>query len=166
MSAGRRLRRRLAFGLAGAVLGGLAFVLQPRPGGPPTRGDAPASTPAPVPAMASDPVDPHPGAALYRWRDGRGTVHLTSRPPPAGVPVEVIPLGAAAAAPAPAPPAATAAETPSRASAASPADLAGRPLDVYTPQGFQELVERLGEARRRMEERDRVLDRLQRELQP
>jgi hypothetical protein len=79
------------------------------------------------------------------------------------VPVDVIPLGAAA--PGPAPAAATAAEAPSR-TPVFPADLAGRPLDVYTPQGFQELVERLGEARRQMEERDRVLDLLRRELQP
>lgn len=163
VSRGRRRWRLLAFGLAGTALGGLAFILQAPPRG------GPASTPAtPAAGRAAAPGDAPAAAsaALYRWRDSRGGIHLTSQPPPAGTPVDVIPIGGAVSPP----PAAASERTLSEAARApsptAPANLAGRPLDVYTPQGFQELVERLGDTRRQMEERDRIFEQMQRDLRP
>ncbi len=160
MSAGRR--RLLAFGLVGVALGGLVFVLQAPPPADPARVPETPSAAATPPGPGASP--PSPNAAIYRWRDDRGGIHLTSQPPPAGVPVDVIPIGGATSPP-PAPARAPEGE-PRPPPSPRAADLAGRPLEVYTPQGFQELVERLGDTRRAMEERDRILDQLQRELRP
>jgi hypothetical protein len=101
---------------------------------------------------------------LYRWVDASGEVHVESRPPPAGVTPEVIdPTPAAPTTPAPV---GAPAPRPPAPRAAAPADLARRPLSVYTPEGLRALSRELEQTRRTLDGRDRLLDELGRELAP
>ena len=156
----RRLRRLLPLALLGALVGGLAMLVRapaPAPAGTPPGVHVPPSTPAAD--LAPAPARPPP-TALYRWRDRQGRVYLVSEPPPAGVTPEVIPLST--------PPdvGPTGPGIPAAPGSSPAADLAARPIAVYTPEGLRDLARRLATTRRQLEDRDRVLDGLQQELRP
>ena len=154
----RRVARLLPVALLGVLVGGLALLTRPPPTSPPGPSPA-ASVPPAAPGGIPTPTRPRPTPpALYRWRNDEGRLHLSSEPPPAGVMPEVIPLAA--------PPDGGAAPALSAPGPSSSGALAADPIAVYTPDGLRELAQRLATTRRHLEDRDRILEELQRELRP
>jgi len=51
-------------------------------------------------------------------------------------------------------------------SPSSSGELAADPIAVYTPDGLRELAQRLATTRQQLDDRDRILEELQRELRP
>ena len=112
-------------------------------------------------ATVHDPVSPPPSKGyIYRWRDANGTIHIQSTPPPPDRQAEKIAYDKAQP-----PPAAeqkqARAETDDRPSVR---DRVSNPLSVYTPEGFEKLLETVEETATRLKQRDQVLDKLSKDL--
>ena len=94
---------------------------------------------------------------LYRWKDANGTLHIESKPPPSGVEYETIGYT-------------TKVEHPVAESTVetTPSDTTGRlpdsPLSVYTTGGITELMERANKTAKRIDERDQLLNELEKKL--
>ena len=135
------------------------------------RGTAPVSKPAPVtgvidtragqdarPRVQTRPPAPAEHGRLYRWRDPGGSIHFQTDPPPADVQAQIIPFVR-------------------RQSVAQPA-LAPQPVDsapdildalpaalsVYTPAGFDELLQQVEETAVKLRDRNEYLDTLEKQL--
>ena len=98
---------------------------------------------------------------LYRWRDANGTLHLESNPPSDGSPYETItytkpiPEESEEATD-------TGHEQPQKMPEDIPAaqELLDNPLKVYTPEGFDQLLEQVDKTAQQLNERDRLLETL------
>jgi hypothetical protein len=126
----------------------VALLLTTRPDG--ARRDAATTSGAVTAEPGADTRQAQgtPPQALYRWRGADGRVHVESAPPPPGVRVEVIRLTGDPG-PGTAPPTANAGGS------------ASQPLTVYTPGGYAELKERLGDTLERLGERARIIEDLE-----
>ena len=94
---------------------------------------------------------------IYRWRDANGTLHLESKPPPSGVQFDTIDYTHRVEPPVSESGSETAAED-------GKGTLSSSPVSVYTPEGITELMERVDETAKRMNERDQLLNELEGEL--
>ena len=96
---------------------------------------------------------------MYRWRDPNGTLHIESEPPPSGVKSEAIEYTSVVER--------TPAETPEEQTtggSSTKGEPSKDPLSVYTPEGFSELLDRVDETAKRIDERDQLLKDLEGEL--
>lgn len=98
---------------------------------------------------------------LYIWRDKEG-VHIESLPPPEGVQVEVIPFERSVAVGEP-PTDAARAKTASVTDESLPSSEVN-PMSVYTPEGFEELLEHIDRTAGELKAREELLESLQDEL--
>lgn len=94
---------------------------------------------------------------VYRWRDASGTLHIESRPPPAGTQAEVLTFRGQKR-----PPVAEPASSDERQS--RPSDPVRQPLSVYTPDGLDQLLDRLDQTIEQMDERRSMMEELQKDL--
>ena len=96
--------------------------------------------------------------SLYRWRDANGTLHIESRPPSSDIPFETIEYAT--------PVKTTTPETSGESSTAENVgpQLPETPVSVYTPDGISELLERVDETAKKIEEREQLLNELEDEL--
>ena len=105
---------------------------------------------------APPPVLPARGR-LYRWRDASGSFHYQTEPPPAEVRADVIPFvrrQAVAAQNSPPSPPSPADGAPDLGDALPAA------LSVYTPEGFDDLMQRVEETAVKLRDRDQYLETL------
>ena len=135
------------------------------------RATAPVSKLAPVAAAidtragqdARSRVRTRPPAAaehgrLYRWRDPGGAIHFQTDPPPADVQAQIIPFVRRQSVALP-------------AVALQPVDTAPDILDalpaalsVYTPAGFDELLQQVEETAVKLRDRNEYLETLEKQL--
>jgi len=105
---------------------------------------------------------------MYKWRDARGGIHIATEPPPKNVQAVIIPFvreraGKPADKAAGTTKASTKASTgamPALAPLLSPSAL----LSVYTPEGFENLLDRVEETARKLHERSSQLESLEKQL--
>ena len=132
---------------------------------------APVAKPAPVaaaidtrvgqdalPRVRTRPPRPADNGRLYRWRDPGGAIHFQTDPPPADVQAQVIPFvrRQSVAVPALAPqPVDTAPDILDALPAA---------LSVYTPAGFDELLQQVEETAVKLRDRNEYLETLEKQL--
>ena len=95
--------------------------------------------------------------SIHRWRDANGTLHLESKPPPAGVQFETIDYTTQVEVP-------VSESAPETALGDAKGNLPNSPVSVYTPEGITELMERVDETAKRINERDQLLNELEGEL--
>ncbi|MCB1743596.1 MAG: DUF4124 domain-containing protein, partial [Gammaproteobacteria bacterium] len=111
--------------------------------------------------LASD--DPST-TTLYRWRDERGVLHYESIPPPDSVSAQALSIKRAAGPGSDGMARERATGTPSERPPTGPDrsdDAVLRsPWSVYTPDGSQDLMQRIDRTLDMLEERDSLLDRL------
>ena len=112
-------------------------------------------------ATVHDPVSPPPSKGyIYRWRDANGTIHIQSTPPPPDRQAVKIAYDKAEP-PQPTEHKQVQAEAKDRPSVR---DRVSNPLTVYTPEGFEKLLDAVEETAARLEQRDQVLDKLRKDL--
>ncbi|MCH9675362.1 MAG: DUF4124 domain-containing protein [Gammaproteobacteria bacterium] len=113
-------------------------------------------TDAPSAAIASPPP-PVPGV-MYRWKDAKGTLHLTSDTPPSGVHAEVIAFTRTK-------PAATLTAIPELSRPADRSAAPRRPAAYeWLPQSMDELLEQVGDTLEQLQHRRDYLEVLQKDL--
>ena len=109
------------------------------------------------PAVANEKTPPRKGA-LYIWRDERGVTQIRSEPPPGSVEAQVLPFERRIArADGDGAPQDTAAKAPT-------AQDLGLPLSVYSPEGFEALMQRVEETAKQLEQRNRRVEDLAEQL--
>lgn len=98
---------------------------------------------------------------IYKWRDARGGIHIATEPPPADIQAVIIPFVREHVA-RPTDHVTSAAQVNNKAvPAGSPSAL----LSVYTPEGFEDLLERVEETALKLRERNGQLKALEDQLQ-
>ena len=97
--------------------------------------------------------------SLYRWRDADGSVHIESYPPPPGTRAEIIRVEK---------PAKTTAvpeeQAPAPRQPKSDTGLTRNPLSIYTPAGAEELLERVDDTLKLLEDRRKDLEEMKDQL--
>ncbi len=117
---------------------------------------------APLTQESSTPAEPREPSGreegtFYRWRDADGTVHIESSPPPLGTRYESIDFVRAS------PPDSLRSPPPSPESdRSSRLDL--NPIRVYTPEGIDELVNRVDETAKQMQQRREIYEQIKDDL--
>lgn len=96
---------------------------------------------------------------IYKWRDARGGIHITSEPPPENVQAVIIPFERERSAKADKATNSTKAMTKA-VPAVSPSAL----MSVYTPEGFENLLDRIEATALKLRERSRHLEALEKQL--
>ncbi|MGI9336309.1 MAG: hypothetical protein ACR2RL_24430 [Gammaproteobacteria bacterium] len=114
-----------------------------------------------APSGQAAPGEPTARVTVHRWVDRNGTVHYETAPPPAGVRSQALVFeGRRQPEPTdtvvPGPPALPAPE--------SDTSLADNPYSVYTPEGFEELMQRVDETVKRLGERRETYEKLKQSL--
>lgn len=103
---------------------------------------------------------------IYKWRDARGGIHIATEPPPENVQATIIPFVRAR----PAKPAAVATNATKSSTKSSSKLMPGVPqspsalLSVYTPEGFENLLDRVEETALKLRERSSQLEALEKQL--
>ncbi|MCC7413134.1 MAG: DUF4124 domain-containing protein [Gammaproteobacteria bacterium] len=145
---------RVALGLSLLVIPALALaprVLEPTPRD--TAGRVPADIVA-----SRDPASPAGDRAvagrLYRWRDTDGTLFISSDPPTGVTGVEHIIYSRTPATPDPGP------SGPTTANTAPAGRLTAAPLRVYTPAGFEAVLDEAARVGKEFQARDGLLDEM------
>ena len=105
---------------------------------------------------------------MYRWKDANGTLHIESAPPPVGTEVEVIAFTKDASTVTEksldeADPSAGQA-APTGASATPSPTLVRDPLSVYSGDGIDELLQRVDDTAKQLQERKKTFDELKEQL--
>lgn len=98
---------------------------------------------------------------VYRWIDASGTIHIESRPPPAGTQAELLTFGDEKTAEVD-----TDHHNPARdaGTGTSTNNPMRGPLNVYSQDGFSELLDRLDRTVNQLGERQRLFDKVSKDL--
>ena len=128
---------------------------------PATHVNAPEPRNHKTPVARPEPLRQTERVTVHRWVDRNGTVHYESKPPPRGVSSQALVFeGRRQRDPAPA-----AAQEPARAPApVSETSLADNPYAVYTPEGFEELMQHVDDTIKRLGERKETFEQLKEAL--